>query len=717
MAIYENPILTGSTFVSGTLGITGFSDVSESLASISASAANSVSDFTELTNVPSGLISGSSQVDFNSIQNTNNIISSSAQISYSSITNVPSGIISGSSQIADSLPSDTISSSAQIATDISGAFDAASASLASDIAGITTFTTAGTDIVSSSAQIASDISGAFASSQGISGSFNTIPIFNTSSDGVGDSNIRTTPIADFSFTSGPRDLEFRGSGTNNVGFGNRDDVEMRDYVGGTITFPTLTGGDATRRALLSGQTFTIRLGDGEFMDFGPVTHTQGEVTVEYDFNELPTISANPKIELNGTTNITGSLDVLGDLKIGSNIESLTGREFEIVSDNNIRLRVTDADSTARFEATNGAVRIDANAADGGSINDVSITSHGTNGHVSLTANGTGGEVRLDTPAVTNGTDASPNILAVGASGRLQTTNITIPASSLPDGTLSSSAQIATDISGAFDAASASLASDIAGITTFSTAGTDIVSGSAQIATDISGAFDAASASLASDIAGISEYSVTNEANNRIITSTGTGAGNAEANLTFTPVTSTHHRLQQSSQGHQEFRMAAGTFGSASLYIEGNSTGGRNILGTQNAGDLRIVHNGDERLRITSTQIQNQGGSQFSGSFIGDGSGLTGLEAAAGTLSSSAQIATDISGSITEFSSSVSTFTQYFTTTSSFIAQHNFGTKNVVCALYDDDDYLFFPTQLRTTDSSSVEVTMNENRSGRLVVTR
>ena len=66
---------------------------------------------------------------------------------------------------------------------------------------------------------------------------------------------------------------------------------------------------------------------------------------------------------------------------------------------------------------------------------------------------------------------------------------------LPENLLSSSAQIASDISGSTGALSASIASDIAELTT-----TTLISSSAQIASDISGSTGALSASIASDIA-------------------------------------------------------------------------------------------------------------------------------------------------------------------------------------------------------------------------
>ncbi len=82
---------------------------------------------------------------------------------WSVITNKPSGLISSSAQ----LPSGLLSSSAQIATDISGAFTTISSSLASDKLnkiGSNVYSSSNqlpSNIISSSAQISSEISGAF----------------------------------------------------------------------------------------------------------------------------------------------------------------------------------------------------------------------------------------------------------------------------------------------------------------------------------------------------------------------------------------------------------------------------------------------------------------------------------------------------------------------------------------------------------------------------
>ena len=78
-----------------------------------------------IANLPSGTVSGSSQVDYTAILNVpSGIVSGSSQVDYTGITNVPAGIVSGSSQISYSgitnIPSGIMSSSAQTLQNLVG---------------------------------------------------------------------------------------------------------------------------------------------------------------------------------------------------------------------------------------------------------------------------------------------------------------------------------------------------------------------------------------------------------------------------------------------------------------------------------------------------------------------------------------------------------------------------------------------------------------------
>ena len=74
---------------------------------------------------------------------------------------------------------------------------------------------------------------------------------------------------------------------------------------------------------------------------------------------------------------------------------------------------------------------------------------------------------------------------------------------------------------------------------------------------------------------------------------------------------------------------------------------------------------------------------FSGSFVGDGSGLT-----------------NVSSSIAE----VATVSDTFTNATSKVVTHNFNTKNVIVTVYGDDDSYFIPNSIVTTNVNTVTVT-------------
>jgi len=88
------------------------------------------------------------------------------------------------------------------------------------------------------------------------------------------------------------------------------------------------------------------------------------------------------------------------------------------------------------------------------------------------------------------------------------------------------------------------------------------------------------------------------------------------------------------------------------------------------------------------------GGNISGSFVGDGSGLTGIE-------------------VTEVATVSQTFTSVLT--SSII--HNFGTKDVNVTTYYSNDELFLPQKITTTDINTVTINFNTPTSGRAVVSK
>ena len=86
------------------------------------------------------------------------------------------------------------------------------------------------------------------------------------------------------------------------------------------------------------------------------------------------------------------------------------------------------------------------------------------------------------------------------------------------------------------------------------------------------------------------------------------------------------------------------------------------------------------------------GGNISGSFVGDGAGLTGI-------------------TINEFA----TFEDTFTNATSHSAVHNFNTKNVFVQVFEDDDTLLIPNSVTTTDVNTVDIVFGDTLSGRVVI--
>ena len=208
-------------------------------------------------------------------------------------------------------------------------------------------------------------------------------------------------------------------------------------------------------------------------------------------------------------------------------------------------------------------------------------------------------------------------------------------SGLFEGALSSSAQIATEISGAFTSTSASLASNIASNSTRldTLEGKTLLSSSAQIATEISGAFDSVSSSIATDISNIIDGTTTvASASNALTASYALNAG-AGAGFPFS--------------------------GSAVI-----------------TGSLFVS------------------GSTISGSFKGDGSQLTGIDI--GSLNS---------------------VRDTFTNQVQVIVSHNFNSKNINVAVYNSSDQYIIPDVITLTDNNTVTVDFAVTSSGAVVVSK
>lgn len=111
--------LTGGTITStGTItvdtGSTHFLDgVKKELNTESVISSSAQVSYTQLQNIPSGIVSSSTQVITLLPVGT---VSSSTQVNYTQLQNIPSNIVSSSTQVTAFLPTGTVSSSAQIST-------------------------------------------------------------------------------------------------------------------------------------------------------------------------------------------------------------------------------------------------------------------------------------------------------------------------------------------------------------------------------------------------------------------------------------------------------------------------------------------------------------------------------------------------------------------------------------------------------------------------
>jgi hypothetical protein len=100
-------------------------------------------------------------------------------------------------------------------------------------------------------------------------------------------------------------------------------------------------------------------------------------------------------------------------------------------------------------------------------------------------------------------------------------------------------------------------------------------------------------------------------------------------------------------------------------------------------------------RVSGEQIGDVAGtSTITGSFNGDGSGLTNI-----TVDQNA------------------TVTSTFTSVTSHTVTHNFGSKNVIAFVYDENDNQILPEELTTSTANSLNVTFSTSTSGRVVVAR
>ena len=150
---------------------------------------------------------------------------------------------------------------------------------------------------------------------------------------------------------------------------------------------------------------------------------------------------------------------------------------------------------------------------------------------------------------------------------------------VPSGILSSSAQIASDISGSFTTTSSSLASRIS--TAESELGNTLLSSSAQIASDISGSFTSTSSSLASRLS-----TAESELSNTLISSSAQIASDISGSLSATAIAALGSGIVSGSS-QIDLGSATGTAANATSasYAENAATGSRSVNENTNSGSI------------------------------------------------------------------------------------------------------------------------------------
>ena len=268
------------------------------------------------------------------------------------------------------------------------------------------------------------------------------------------------------------------------------------------------------------------------------------------------------------------------------------------------------------------------------------------------------------------------------------------------GILSSSAQIAANVSGSSRALSSSIASRVTteenNVNLLQAHQTNLLAftGSAARRTAVSGAFTATSASIASDIADI-ETSFTLAADSGANDSFSSGQ-----TLTFAgsgPITTTVSNNQIAIDVTDAIISGSSTALSSSIAgrvttnattitaLDGEVT---NLMAATGSQNTKITALENFSSSLSSTVIS------YTGSFAGDGSSLTGI-------------------TVSQNATAEATFTS--ATTSS--VTHNFGTKNVIVSVYDDKDEQIIPSTVRLTSTNAVEVHLGSSTTGKVVVAK
>ena len=635
---------------SGLTGVTATATLPSGLVS-----GSSQISYNGITDVPSGIVSSSTQINSGSFSGSfqgdgsglTNIVSSSYSLTASyalNSTTLPTGVVSGSSQISyngiTDVPSGILSGSAQISSDISGSFTEASSSFSTRVTTL--------ESVPASAGLWTG-SGDFISRLGdvqITGSL-TVSSSMTANSFIGNGSGLTNVVSSsYSVTA---------SHATSVGV---DSVDVEDlsatgtpsgttYLRGDNTWATVAGsGDVSKVGTPVDNQVGVWTGDGTIegnttftfdSTTGGVTATSftGSINTSSidNFNtEVSRSAASAGFGTGGGTPLPSGL-LSGSTQIASDI---SGSFVEASSSFSSRVTTLESSPSLPSGVLSGSAQI---ASD--------ISGSWVEPSSSFSTRVTTNESNFNT---------LNNKTLVSGSSQISYNGIT----DVPSNILSSSAQISSDISGSFVEASSSFSSRVTTLETvpaslpsgvvsgssqisyngITDVPSNIVSSSAQIASDISGSFTSTSASIAVNIT--TNLTNFNTLNNKTLVS-------GSSQISYTSITNVPSGiLSSSTQIESEI---SGAFSDTSSSLAGRITSQENFSSSLDATFWteaeQLVYSGSVSTRFTTnetdiTNLQTDSGSfstrvttlenetvysgSFSGSFQGDGSSLTGITA-------------------------------------------------------------------------------------------
>lgn len=420
--------------------------------------------------------------------NTLNNQSGSYYLNWNNFTNVPANLVSSSAQIAVEISGAFVSTSSSIANNITSI----SSSLASDITGLDSRldTLEGKTLLSSSAQIALEISGAFTSTS------SSLAFDITGLDSRLDT-LEGKTLVSSSVQIVLQDTSGNLSGSRIVG--DVPSATSSSYAGNA---ELLDGQDSSVFATTGSNTFTgtqtfnnIQVnGTGSFNYIQSITGSAkiiGDAYIILNNNVPAEPFAGLKIIDTGSTDVTASFlwDGVNNHWIYENVSGSTYGAAGFMGGP----RSTDINNIL-YPTQYRVLR----SQGGDHLYDSNITDNDTNVSISIPLSVTGD--------ITSSAKIKANTGFIGnltGNADTSTTSSYVEYSNVGNKPtlLSSSAQIAVEISGAFTSTSSSLALDITGLDSRldTLEGKTLLSSSAQIAVEISGAFTQTSASLALEV--------------------------------------------------------------------------------------------------------------------------------------------------------------------------------------------------------------------------